>query len=384
MKKILILCLLLTIILCGCDKKSEVSEVIPTDEISEEIPTKSEVSEPEVSETIPEETTPTIVEPTTPISTITLPDSKLVIDQNGEKTAYYLWTDNNNLYVVESPMGLKSLNGYINLADLAKDIDLTGTLDFGVTIDILMFILEDFVDYLKMHAGSNETGEYIFSGEELVALVKLFIPEENISEEFLEILKTVGDNANVTIKIENGMLVNLACNYYDNYFRCNFIYVDGILNQMNASMEWEQTILNPENSEDYLTYQIKGTCSLLITDASLTLNLDSEFQTISSTPELCQEVDYDFLLMATKESITFNGNIYGASFTGTIQLGENISANISAQYLEDVYTITFETGVTIPLTIKNDIVMAASTNLGGLYQTIIESMTKKFNLEHFI
>ena len=66
------------------------------------------------------------------------------------------------LGLVLGKVTLKSLNGYIKLDELAHDIDLSTSLDFGVTIDILVFIFEDLVDYLKLHSDATESGEYTF------------------------------------------------------------------------------------------------------------------------------------------------------------------------------------------------------------------------------
>ena len=72
------------------------------------------------------------------------------------------------------------------------------------------------------------------------------------------------------------------------------------------------------------------------------------------------------------------------SFSGSLSIGENLKLDMTASYLDKSYTISFESGVEIPKTVKNDLVMAASTDIGGLYQKIIETITKKFNWEHLI
>jgi hypothetical protein len=122
----------------------------------------------------------------------------------------------------------------------------------------------------------------------------------------------------------------------------------------------------------------------MISDMSLTINLDSSLKTDSNNQELCQEVQYDLLLTANENGITFNGDIYGMSFSGSLSIGENLKLDMTASYLDKSYTISFESGVEIPKTVKNDLVMAASTDIGGLYQKIIETITKKFNWEHLI
>lgn len=380
MKKVLILILFL-LVLIGCDNKSDpkTEEIIPTEPETEEvIPTKPTKPTEPVTDTVTD-----IYEEETPIN-ISLPDSKLVIDDSLDSKTYYLWTDENKLYVVENPVTLKSLNGYIKLDELAHDIDFSTSLDFGVTIDILVFIFEDLVDYLKLHSNATESGEYTFSGEELVALVKLFIPEENLSEEIIDILKEVGDNASVSIEIKDGLLKKINCKYFDNFLNVECAYMDNVISQIDAEVSFKHTINNPENDSDYLSYEIKGSCNIMISDMSLTINLDSSLKTDSNNQELCQEVQYDLLLTANENGITFNGDIYGMSFSGSLSIGENLKLDMTASYLDKSYTISFESGVEIPKTVKNDLVMAASTDIGGLYQKIIETITKKFNWEHLI